>query len=116
MKLKHLILAAAAACSISAQAQTSLNLSDYSVTGTYTLDRFNGASGGLSGLEASAVTYARDRIDPFTGKLGTLFFVGDEGTGVIEISRTGQTIGSMTFSGGSNLGWPTTSTHRDGNC
>lgn len=113
MKLKHLILVAAAACSFSAHAQTSLSLANYAVTGTYTLDQFNGASGGLSGLEASAVTYARDRIDPFTGTLGTLFFVGDEGTGVIEISRTGQTIGSMTFSGGTNLGWPTTSTHRD---
>lgn len=113
MNLKHLTLIAACACSISAHAQSSLNLANYSVTGTYTLDRFNGVSGGLSGLEASAVTYARDRTDPFTGKLGTLFFVGDEGTGVIEISRTGQTISSMTFSGGSNLGWPTTSTNRD---
>ncbi|MBT9522933.1 MAG: SdiA-regulated domain-containing protein, partial [Dechloromonas sp.] len=50
---------------------------------------FNGTSGGISGLEASAVTYAQDR--------GSLFFVGDEGTGVIEISRTGQTLGYMNF-------------------
>ncbi len=56
---------------------------------TYGLDRLNGTSGGISGLEASAVTYARDR--------GTLFFVGDEGTGVVEISLTGATIGYMNF-------------------
>ena len=67
--LKHLTiaLAAAAAC-CAAQAADSLNLSNYQLSGTYALDAFNGASGGLSGLEASAVTYAQDR--------GSLFFVG----------------------------------------
>lgn len=35
------------------------------------------------------MTCARDR--------GTLLFVGDEGPGVVEVGRTGQTIGSMTF-------------------
>lgn len=79
-----------------AQAASSINLGNYQLAGIYALDVFNGASGGLSGLEASAVAYARDRVDG-NGNLGTLFFVGDEGTGVIEISRTGQTIGSMTF-------------------
>ena len=91
MKLQHLVLALAAAGCVSAQAADSLNLANYQVTGTYALDIFNGAntSGLLSGLEGSAIAYARDR--------GTLFFVGDEGTGIIEVSRTGQTIGSMTF-------------------
>jgi uncharacterized protein YjiK len=103
-KLAALTLAAASICG-SVQAQTSINLGNYSVAATYSLDVFNGAGGGLSGLEGSAITYARDR--------GTLFFVGDEGTGVIEISLTGQTLSSMTFSGGTNLGWPTTSTNRD---
>ena len=70
MKFQHLVLAVAAACGASAQAADSINLANYSVTGTYALDTFNSTSGGLSGLEASAVTYARDR--------GTLFFVGDE--------------------------------------
>lgn len=89
MKIQHFLLALLAAGSVSAQAADALNLANYSVTATYALDAFNGTNGGLSGLEASAVTYARDR--------GTLFFVGDEGTGIIEVSRTGQTIGSMAF-------------------
>jgi len=46
------------------------------------------------------VAYARDR--------GSLFFVGDEGLGVVEVSRTGQTLGAMTFN------WAGTgSTHND---
>ena len=89
MKRKLLILAVAAASCISARAADSIDLGAYQVTGIYALDILNGTSGGISGLEASAVTYARDR--------GTLFFVGDEGTGVVEISRTGKTLGSMTF-------------------
>ena len=97
MKIQQLIAATALAVSFSAGAASSLNLANYSVSGVYALDVLGGTSGGISGLEASAVTYAKDRIDPFTGKLGTLFFVGDEGTGVVEISRTGQTIGSMAF-------------------
>src|SRR5262249_13758984 len=72
-----------------AHAASSINLGNYQVVGNYALDTLNGTSGGISGLEASAVTYARDR--------GTLFFVGDEGTGVVEISRTGQVLGYSTF-------------------
>jgi len=71
--------AAAPAC-----AATSLDLGSYSVSSNVKLD----ALGGM-GLEASAVAYAKDR--------GTLFFVGDEGTGIVEISLTGQTLGSMAF-------------------
>lgn len=66
----------------------SLNLANYAVAGVYALDTTFGVPG-VSGLEASAVTYASDR--------GTLFFVGDEGTGVVEISLTGQTLGAMAF-------------------
>ena len=92
-----LAIAAAAATCVSAQAATSINLGNYQVTGTYGLDLTAGA---VSGLEGSAITYARDR--------GTLFFVGDEGTGVIETSLTGQTLGSMGFD------WTgTASTNRD---
>jgi hypothetical protein len=58
MKFQHLLLAVAAACGASAQAADSINLANYSVTGTYALDAFNSTSGGLSGLEASAVTPA----------------------------------------------------------
>ena len=85
MKLKHLVLAVAtASCILPAYAANSIDLSRYSVTGNYALDTLNDM-----GLEASAVTFARDR--------GTLFFVGDEGLGVVEVSRTGQTLGSMAF-------------------
>ncbi|WP_153118038.1 SdiA-regulated domain-containing protein [Rhodocyclus tenuis] len=89
MKLKALFLALAATGCVAAHAADSINLGNYRVSGTYSLDILNGTSGGISGLEGSAITYARDR--------GTLFYVGDEGTGVIEISRTGQTLGSMNF-------------------
>ena len=89
MQLRHCVLAITAAISISAQAADSINLGSYTVSGIYALDILGGTGGGISGLEASAVTYARDR--------GSLFFVGDEGTGVVEISLTGQTLGSMAF-------------------
>jgi uncharacterized protein YjiK len=87
--IKHLVLALAMAGCAGAQAAASINLGSYQVAATYELDILGGTGSGISGLEASAVAYARDR--------GTLFFVGDEGTGVIEISRTGTTLGSMTF-------------------
>lgn len=72
-----------------AHATVSVNLNNYFVSATYGLDILNGTSGGISGLEASAVTFAFDR--------NSLFFVGDEGTGVIETSLTGQTLGYMNF-------------------
>jgi uncharacterized protein YjiK len=75
-------LATAAACTLAGA--NSLDLSRYQPGNSFALDHL----GGL-GLEASAVTYARDR--------GTLFFVSDEGLGVVEISRTGRTLGSMAF-------------------
>ncbi|MDP2071303.1 SdiA-regulated domain-containing protein [Methylotenera sp.] len=89
MKITSLIVVVASVFSLNAHAANLLNLGNYQVTGTYALDRLNGISGGISGLEASAVTYARDR--------NSLFYVGDEGTGVVEISLTGQTLGFMNF-------------------
>jgi len=83
--IRGVAVAALLACAtFGALAQTSLGLSGYTVSGNYTLDTL----GGL-GLEASAVTFARDR--------NSLFFVGDEGMGVVEISLTGTTLGSMAF-------------------
>jgi len=79
----------AAACAPWAHAANTLDLGRYGVSSTYALDILGGTGGGISGLGASAVAYARDR--------GTLFFVGDEGTGVIEISLTGQALGHMNF-------------------
>ncbi|MGP1716165.1 MAG: SdiA-regulated domain-containing protein [Methylophilus sp.] len=89
MKLSHLMIALAAIVATPAYAASTLNLANYAVTGSYALDALNGTNGGISGLEASAITYAKDR--------GSLFFVGDEGTGVVEISLTGQTLGYMNF-------------------
>ena len=89
MKFWHLLLAITIAGSVNVHAQDSINLGNYTVAGTFTLDSLGGVGGAISGLEASAVTYAPDR--------GTLFFVGDEGTGVIEISTTGQTLGNNFF-------------------
>ncbi|MGH6646752.1 SdiA-regulated domain-containing protein [Aquabacterium sp.] len=90
MKIKHLMVALAATLScLGAQAASSINLGNYQVTATYGLGILGNTSTGVSGLEASAVTYARDR--------GTLFVVGDEGTGVVEVSLTGQTLGTMAF-------------------
>jgi uncharacterized protein YjiK len=95
-RLVRSALALAGAClCLGANAQTSIGLAGYTLTGNYTLDTLGGI-----GLEASAVTFARDR--------GTLFFVGDEGQGVVEISLTGATVGSMRFSA-----WPAASSNND---
>lgn len=81
----RLALAALAALCVSAShAADSIHLGNYQLSGNYTLDPL-----GELGLEASAVTFARDR--------NSLFFVGDEGLGVVEISLTGATLGSMAF-------------------
>lgn len=88
MHFKSTVSAAILAlASLTASAQT-FNLNNYKVQNTYGLDV---NVGGVSGQEGSAITYARDR--------GTLFFIGDEGKGVIEISRTGNALGSMAFTG-----------------
>lgn len=92
--IKH-IAAAAALATASLAASASIQLGNYVLSGSYAIPTL----GGL-GLEASAVTYARDR--------GSLFFVGDEGLGVVEISRTGAVLSSMAFTG-----WPSTSTNND---
>lgn len=85
MKLNTLFAAIAlAAFASGANAAASLNLANYQLTGNYALDTLGGM-----GLEASAVTYARDR--------NSLFVVGDEGLGVVEVSLTGQTLGTMAF-------------------
>ena len=79
-----LLLALVAGLGTAQAAVGSLDLSRYQVVGNYALDTLDDM-----GLEASAVTYARDR--------NSLFFVGDEGLGVVEISTTGQTLGTMAF-------------------
>jgi uncharacterized protein YjiK len=93
--LRTLAAATLALSAAAAGATSSINLGQYQLTGSYAIDTLGGM-----GLEASAVTWARDR--------GTLFFVGDEGLGVVEISTTGATVSSMRFSG-----WPSASTNND---
>jgi hypothetical protein len=90
-----MVAIALASTAFSSFAATSINLSDYRVTANYALDTLNDM-----GLEASAVTYARDR--------NSLFFAGDEGLGVVEVSLTGETLGFMNFSN-----WPAASTNHD---
>ncbi|MEY2893633.1 MAG: hypothetical protein RJA98_3541, partial [Pseudomonadota bacterium] len=55
------LVAALGAVGVSHAATTSLNLGNYQVSATYALDVLNGTSGGISGLEGSAIAYARDR-------------------------------------------------------
>jgi hypothetical protein len=62
---------------------SSLNLSNYSVTGTYALP-----AGTAS--EASAITYNWDTK--------TLFVLGDEGDALVEVSKTGTQLSVMTLS------------------
>lgn len=76
--------AALTALSLLASAQTSIGLQNYVLSGNYAIPAL-----GELGLEASAVTYAADR--------GTLFVVGDEGLGVVELTLTGSVVGSMAF-------------------
>ena len=98
MQFKSTVFAIALALASLTTSAQAFNLNNYKVQNTYGLDL---SVGGVSGLEGSAITYAQDR--------GTLFFVGDEGKGVIEISRTGSALGSMAFTG-----WGVKST-KDGN-
>jgi uncharacterized protein YjiK len=69
---------------LGAAAQSSIGLQNYQLVSNVAVPTL----GGL-GLELSAVTYAPDR--------GTLFVVGDEGLGVVELSLGGQVLGSMAF-------------------
>ncbi len=86
-----LILAVLSAMAMSgicqtALAVTTLDLSTYTLSGTYNLER------GLAYCkEASAVTYNWDT--------GTLFVVGDEGEALVEVSLTGKTLSTMTLEG-----------------
>ncbi len=79
LALGSLALAAPASAAIS-----SLNLANYSVTGTYALPA-------ASASEASAITWNWDT--------NTLFVLGDEGDALVEVSKTGAQIGKMTLVG-----------------
>jgi len=65
----------------------SLDLANYSLAARYDLPAAEGAD--LRGVAASGVTY--------NGDTDTLFVIGDHGSSVIEVRKTGEFIGSMRF-------------------
>ncbi|MEA5442609.1 ExeM/NucH family extracellular endonuclease [Cyanobium gracile] len=74
-----------------------IDLSTYVRVGRYDLPeptRTTPPAGSLLAQEVSAVTFNQDT--------GTLFVVGDGGTSVVQVSRTGQLIDSMTLAPGSS--------------
>ena len=73
-----------------AAAQAQIDLSTYVRTGVFNLPSTTIGSNLLAN-EASAVTYNWDR--------DSLFVVGDGGTAIVEVSKTGVLIGSMQLSG-----------------
>ena len=73
-----------------AAAQAQIDLSTYVRTGVFNLPSTTTGSNLLAN-EASAVTYNWDR--------DSLFVVGDGGTALVEVSKTGALIGSMTLTG-----------------
>jgi uncharacterized protein YjiK len=89
----RLAVAAVALSILPAAAQSfTLNLSQYVQVGRYDLpepSRDPAPSGSLLAQEASAVT--------FNTATGTLFVVGDGGTSVVQVSKTGALIDSMTL-------------------
>ncbi len=100
MKLKYLLtlfLAVSAALHASAQV-TSVDLSTYVRVGRYNLPEPTRTtppnSTNLLAQEASGVTYNWDT--------DTLFIVGDGGTSVVQVSKTGVLIDTMTLASGSS--------------
>ncbi|MDQ8045766.1 MAG: SdiA-regulated domain-containing protein, partial [Solirubrobacteraceae bacterium] len=81
----------------SATTLTGVDLSTYVRVGRHDLPeptRTAAPAGSLLAQEASGVTYDWDT--------GTLFVVGDGGTSVVQVSKTGQLIDSMTLAAGSS--------------
>lgn len=75
-------------------AVTSFDVSTYSIVGRYALPTHLSSSapvGSELATEVSAITYNWDT--------DTLFVVGDEGTSVVQVSKTGALIDSMTLTG-----------------
>ncbi len=76
-------LAALAVSSMANAAVSSVNLSNYHLAGTYNLPS--------NASEASAVTW--------NWNTNTLFTLGDEGDAIVQVSKTGQIINSMSLTG-----------------
>jgi uncharacterized protein YjiK len=78
-----------------AHATAAIDLSSYVRVGRYDLPeptRTQAPAGNLLAQEASGVTYDRDT--------GTLFVVGDGGTSVTQVTKTGQLVNTMTLASG----------------
>ncbi len=82
-----------AMATLSASAQIlSIDLSNYQRVGRYDLPeptRTTAPSGNLLAQEASGVTYNKDT--------GTLFVIGDGGSSIVQVTKTGQLVDSMTL-------------------
>ena len=94
-----LVAAALVAVPMAAQAAapTGVDLSTYQLVGRYALPEAPDSpapAGSLLAQEASSVTYDWDT--------NTLFVVGDGGTSVVQVSKTGALIGSETLAAGSS--------------
>jgi uncharacterized protein YjiK len=90
-----LVVAAVPQAARADTAITGVDLSRYALTGRYDLPeptRTQAPPNSLLAQEASSVTYDWDT--------GTLFVVGDGGTSVVQVSKTGQLIDSMTLAPG----------------
>jgi len=88
-------LAVAILAFVPAHARAAVDLSNYVRVGRYDLPeptRTQAPAGNLLAQEASGVTYDRDS--------GTLFVVGDGGTSVTQVSKTGQLVNTMTLGAG----------------
>lgn len=86
------VLALSAAPAIASAQITSVDLSTYTRIARYNLPeptRTTPPSGSLLAQEVSAVTYNKDT--------DSLFVVGDGGTSIVQVSKTGQLIDSMTL-------------------
>jgi uncharacterized protein YjiK len=83
-------LLGAALLALGGAAQAQIDLSQYVRTGVFNLPSATTGTNLLAN-EASSVTYAWDR--------DTLFVVGDGGTSIVEVTKTGTLVGSMLLSG-----------------
>ena len=96
-KLAVLLASAIALCANAASAATSVNLNNYTLTGRYALPEpktVKAPANSVLAQEASGITY--------NASTDTLFIVGDGGTSIVQVSKTGQLIDSMTLALGNS--------------
>ena len=99
MTIRHALAAVVGAAALAAPANAiaAVDLSTYTRVGRYDLPeptRTTPPAGSLLAKEVSAVTYNPDT--------DTLFVVGDGGTSIVQVSKTGELIDSMTLAPGTS--------------